>query len=132
MAALWARSFSHRLSMLAVAAQGVTEVKEHPTHTILADFAARLDTLAVTLQEMQGELEVSYNTFGIILKLKSVFTLPSQDAMSTCTFHGIKSLVKFRWKIKKCALSVTKINQAHEMHSWNLVCRMFQQIACHM
>lgn len=67
MAALWAQSFSHRLSMLAVAAQGVTDVKEHPLHTILTDFAARLDTLAITLQEMQGELEVSYSTFGLVL-----------------------------------------------------------------
>ncbi|KAG0556274.1 hypothetical protein KC19_11G040400 [Ceratodon purpureus] len=61
MAAQWVGQFSHRISMLAVAAQGVMNVKEHPTHIILADFANFLDGFASSLKELQKELEVVSN-----------------------------------------------------------------------
>ena len=47
--------------MLAVAAQGVMNMKEHPTHIILADFANFLDGFASSLKELQKELEVVSN-----------------------------------------------------------------------
>lgn len=59
MAAQWVGQFCHRVSMLAVAAQGVMNVKEHPTHIILDDFATSLGDLASSLKELQKELEVS-------------------------------------------------------------------------
>lgn len=59
MAAQWVGQFRHRVSMLAVAAQGVMNVNEHPTHIILDDFAASLGDLASSLKGLQEELEVS-------------------------------------------------------------------------
>jgi hypothetical protein len=51
--------------MLAVAAQGVVNEKEHPTHVILADFADSLGEIASSLKELQKELEVSANPGSI-------------------------------------------------------------------
>lgn len=65
MAAQWVGRFQHRVSMLAVAAQGVMNVKEHPTHIILDDFATSLGDLANSLKELQGELEVHPPTSSI-------------------------------------------------------------------
>jgi len=59
MAAQWVGQFRHRVSMLAVAAQGVMNVKEHPTHIILGDLATSLGDLANSLKELQEELQVS-------------------------------------------------------------------------
>ena len=59
MAAQWVGQVCHRVSMLAVAAEGVMVVKEHPTHIILDDFAASLGNLVSSLKELQKELEVS-------------------------------------------------------------------------
>lgn len=58
MATQWLGQFSHRISMLAAAAQGVVTVREHPTHIILADFASSLGEFASSLKELQRELEV--------------------------------------------------------------------------
>lgn len=66
MAAKWVGQFHHRVSMLAVAAQGVMNVKEHPTHIILDDFATSLEDLASSLKELQKELEVSSRTLTTV------------------------------------------------------------------
>ncbi|KAG0608925.1 hypothetical protein M758_8G143700 [Ceratodon purpureus] len=58
MAVQWVGQLCHRVSMLAVAAEGVMTVKEHPTHIILNDFATSLGDLASSLKELQKELEV--------------------------------------------------------------------------
>lgn len=68
MAAPWVGQFCHRVSMLAVAVEGVMNAKEHPTHIILHDFGVSLGDLASSLKELQKELEVSCSlTFCTVL-----------------------------------------------------------------
>ena len=54
--------------MLAVAAEGVMTVKEHPTHIILNDFATSLGDLASSLKELQKELEVSLHYLHYLVR----------------------------------------------------------------
>lgn len=75
---------SHRIAMLAVAAQGVMNTKDLPTHVVLVDFANTMGDLAISLKELQKDLEVTSLFHCIVLRCsyQSCFEVRSKPFVS--------------------------------------------------